>query len=145
MAADFLAQGTLPHETYLVPIPNTKCTIDSEHKPRTALLANAIATYLDNVEMTDILRWKESMESAHSGSGTRDPFLLIENLAAIEKVPQASIVLVDDVVTTGGHIKACARFLTDRGGKVLSAICAARTVQISQENPFTLHHEVLEY
>ena len=39
-------------------------------------------------------------------------------------VPQ--IVLVDDVIATGAHLRAAAAYLQDCGGRILMALCVGR-------------------
>jgi hypothetical protein len=45
-------------------------------------------------------------------------------------------VLVDDVVTSGGHLRACAAFLHNHGARVERAICAARSDHDPPDDPF---------
>jgi adenine/guanine phosphoribosyltransferase-like PRPP-binding protein len=47
---------------------------------------------------------------------------------SLSKLPQdnANVILVDDVLASGDHLRAAAAFLTDCGAHVIAAICAGR-------------------
>lgn len=88
----------------------------------------------------DVLRWIEPMPSAHQGDGPRDPATLYRNLRVIRKPRKADVyVLIDDVVTSSGHIRACAARVRQHGVPVKLAICAGQTVYNDlPENPFSM-------
>lgn len=121
----------------LVPLPNGSSTVDNGKVPRTAVLAESIAAKLNNAKVWDGLRWTKEMPSTHEG-GTRDPQKLYENLAVTKIPPKGTLVLVDDVFTTGGHIQAAVARLAEKKADCKRAISAGRTVLESQENPFEI-------
>ena len=53
------------------------------------------------------------------------------------------VVLVDDVLTLGGHLRACAAKLREEGADVLLGLCAARADQIPAKDPFAVRCEIL--
>ena len=77
--------------------------------------------------MWDRLRWKTIMTPSSQG-GTRDPQELYDNLVVTKEPPKGSLVLIDDVRTTGAHLLAAAGRLAEKGARVPLAVCAARTV-----------------
>lgn len=79
-----------------------------------------------------------------SQGGTRDPQELYDNLVVTEEIPNGGIVLIDDVRTTGAHLRAAAAKLAQKGGRVSMAVCAARTVLNQDQNPFSIMEEALE-
>ena len=69
------------------------------------------------------------MCAAHTGTGTREPQELYDNLClTVRQLPVdlPSIVLIDDVVATGAHLRAAAAYLVDCRETVLAAVCAGR-------------------
>jgi orotate phosphoribosyltransferase len=79
-----------------------------------------------------------------SQDGTRDPQELYENLVVTKDPPKGSLVLVDDVRTTGGHLLSAAARLVEKGGRVPLAVCAARTVWDQDQEPFSMLDEQLD-
>jgi len=132
----------IPHPLILVPIPNSSCTTTNGKVPRTTRLAKALAVQLRE-EVWDRLRWKTIMTPSSQG-GTRDPQELYDNLVVTKEPPKGSLVLIDDVRTTGAHLLAAAARLAEKGARVPLAVCAARTVWNQDEEPFSILDEQLE-
>lgn len=114
----------------LVPIPDAACDLHSTDPPRTLRLAEALASQIGpDAAALDLLRWVRPMPKAHAADGTRDPQLLYGRLRLRDRtwrIAGQRFVLVDDVLASGGHVRAAAAFLTDWGASVTHAICAAR-------------------
>jgi hypothetical protein len=126
--------GTL--KVALVPIPHSACT-QGVAAPRTLVLAEAIVERSGTAMVVDALRWTEPMVPAHRG-GPREPSLLYPKLwlppawTALDR----PYVLIDDVATSGGHVRACAARLKARGAKIPLAICGARAEQYFSGDPY---------
>jgi len=114
----------------LVAIPDSVCCLSSADPPPTLALADALAAAIGpEVVALDLLRWVRPMAKAHAADGTRDPQVLYGRLRLKDRLwPIAGqrLVLVDDVIATGGHLRAAAAFLSDCGAVVTHGICAAR-------------------
>ena len=112
----------------LVPIPDSSCTLGSSKAPRTLAMATALADRLPHQAMVaDILRWNDAQPSAHQAGGTRDPELLYSRLRlAGAPVTDRRSVLIDDVLSSGGHLQAAAAFLSRHGSDVAGGVCAGR-------------------
>jgi len=120
---DFLPVG-------LVPLPDAACDLAASRPPHTLALADALTSELGaDVATVDALRWARPMPKAHSADGSRDSQVLYGRLrvrGARRTLDGRRVVLVDDVVVTGAHLRAAAAFLTDCGAHVACAICAVR-------------------
>jgi hypothetical protein len=113
----------------LVPIPDSSCTMSTTHPPRTIKMALALLRCIESVDaiVADVLRWSEAMMPAHVGLGTRDPQDLFRRLRLRGPVPaDRRVMLIDDVIASGSHVRAAAAFLESAGATIVSAICAAR-------------------
>lgn len=113
-----------------VPVPNSACTTASHTKPRTLRLADAISRLIDGRTKTvDCLRWKKNLGSASKMGGPRDTDILYRNLRMkMGSLKRSSrVLLVDDVMTSGGHLRACARKVRESGAQVVLAVCGGRT------------------
>jgi hypothetical protein len=126
-----------------VPLPNSSCTKADKNKPRTALLAEAVASKLKNAQVWDGLRWTCVMTPTHQG-GTRNPQTLYDNLTVTSNPPKGTVILVDDVFTKGGHLQAAAaKLLFEKKAPCRFAVCAGRTVLESQNDPFLVVYDPL--
>lgn len=136
--------GGIP-PAYLIPVPN-KRAVGRDSLPRTKLLADRIARLArvpDNSR--DVLRWTHYLLSSREG-GSREPENLYPYLEVIS--PSLNVgfpaILIDDVMTTGGHLRACAAKLRENGNNVILALCAGRTVHEPEINPFEVKEQNLD-
>lgn len=130
----------------LVPIPCSNSLKGSPIKGPPWHLARALANRLGkSTGLVNLLQWTSYLGSARSGQGVRDPAVLEQHLSIDGPVPQSGgseVVLVDDVYTSGGHIRACVRRLRAAGAKVDVALAAGRTVDGSpNDDAFAEIHE----
>lgn len=139
MVADYLSANQMSGPYRFVPIPNHECTVSLGTAPDTIRLAEAIVRQVGGVAcVIDCLRWKEDLGSASSGEGPREPEILYPNLVLTQSIESAPHILVDDVLTTGGHVQACETMLAGHGASVQLAACAGRTVHVAEGEPFQL-------
>jgi hypothetical protein len=137
LANDVLKAELGTTEVVLVPVPNSDCT-RHDTPARTAKLAEAIAEKCD-AAVHDLLRWKIKMPSASHGGGNRRPEILYPQLRVLTGFPTLNrpYVLIDDVASTGGHIRACAAVLTRRVKvRVPLAIAGAQTAMEPVVDPY---------
>jgi adenine/guanine phosphoribosyltransferase-like PRPP-binding protein len=121
-----------------------------EHLSKVVPLAMALVAALPagTTTVRDVLRWARAMPSAHHAGGTRDPQELSDRLRLVlPKLPLdgTPIVLIDDVIASGGHLRAAAAFLRDSGADVIAAVCAGRAddVVANDVDPFMMRADVL--
>jgi len=133
-----------------VPVPDAACGVSAARAPRVLPLADALVRALapGRATVLDVLRWVKPMPTAHQAGGTRDPQELYGRLRlALPTLPQdgANVVLVDDVLASGGHLRAAAAFLNDCGANVIAAVCAGRAdhTEAGDIEPFKTRTDVL--
>lgn len=147
IVAEYLAAQPPEAPIFLVPVPGSKVDVHFAGAPRTAQLAQAIADAVnEGAFVADVLRQVATIPSANEEGGTRDAAALFANLVLTEDVDGLSVILVDDVLTSGGHMQACAAKLRAAGATVLMAIVAARSDKNQVPEPFAVRvEELVEY
>lgn len=127
----------------LCPIPDSECSSDCGRTPKTIKLAEILNQRLPRLEILDVLRFAKQMPKS-SQTNERDEEALFANMiCTIKKVPDAHIILLDDVCTTGSHAKAAARRLMKHGADHLSAMSVARTTLDEDDKLFGLRIDKL--
>lgn len=129
----------------LVPVPSHDTVLGTTTPSGAAKLATSIMNHIGapKAAVLDILRWDREMTPSHAG-GEREARLLYPHLRTLPfAMQQAAYVLVDDVHTSGGHLRACAGALVASGIQPVLAICAGRTVQEPVADPFSIPEEEL--
>lgn len=123
---------------YAVPVPGSQCVaFDTDVKGRR--LCDAIAAHRAGIVTEEAFHWSEAMVPAHKG-GPRRKAELVPMLRFWTKMPKdRPVILVDDVATLHGHMKACAEILRDHGHDVMLALAGAQTVH---ERP---HHSMFDF
>jgi predicted amidophosphoribosyltransferase len=150
-AMDWFAEWAAGHVNSLgtgpkiiVPIPSSKTIVTSADDFRTAIIAAKVAGLCPNTVACPNLRFDQVMASSSEEGGTRDAYELYERLRLIGDLPAGQVVLLDDVLTGGGHMKASAWTIRDVGREVQHALCCGRTIDTQLPDPFTVEPEIIE-
>lgn len=127
----------------LIPIPGHDTLVTSTTPCRASRIAITIQLRLPSSQVVDVLRWDQTMTPSHK-QGPRDPAHLYPHLKAL-RLPACArrVVIVDDVVTKGGHLQACAAVLRKLGLDPLAAITVGRTTLEQLADPFQVPLEDL--
>jgi hypothetical protein len=131
----------------VVPVPNSRCHVGCERPPRTFEQAAALASEVGlTLIVVDALRWAEPLPSASLGGGLREAEYLFDRLRVVQELPAVELpyLLLDDVMTSGGHLRACAAMLREWGASVDLAVVAGRACRTQMAEPFGLRVEVLK-
>lgn len=108
-------------------------------------MANAVAKVDPKIAAVgNFLRYRQKQPKSHSEGGTRDPNRIEPALECKITDTSRPIVLVDDVMTTGGHLKAAARLLRRHGVTVEHVIVAGRTVWEVVPDPYIVEPADIE-
>jgi hypothetical protein len=140
IAVNYLKKRRIQGPFLIVPVPNSGCVASSAAKPQTKKLAKAVCDVLkDGSSILDCLRWKKDLGSASKNRGPRDPAILYRNSVILEDQLQCvdkklKVLLVDDVTTTGGHLRACVAKLLSKQLKTELTLSGGKTIY-DQENP----------
>lgn len=116
----------------LVPIPNSHCTSPRQDNFRTLRLARAMGKSA-GADVCAALVFKEPQTPSSKG-GSRSP-VFIERAMNLIAAPKHPAVLVDDVYTTGAHMRAACWKLSSAGVEVVGAITFGRSTKAPRENP----------
>lgn len=128
----------------LVPVPSSKTVAASPETFRTMQIANAIAERVPNSLVLSTLRFIEAKPSSREDGGSRDPKILYPNLTLIKAIPLGKIILVDDVMTSGGHFIAAAWKLADRLKLADLALACGRSMDNRLDDPWSVPPEEID-
>lgn len=123
---------------HLVPVPNTEALADVETYRTLKLAEEAFKGTKYETWVLDGLRWNKQRQKGHEG-GSRKREELLPLLDAKPVVEGKNIVLVDEIVTTGGNLLACQDRLVTAGAKVIGAVVCGRAVYNLEDQPFGAH------
>jgi len=141
-AAQIDALGTRPK--VLLPIPSSKTIANSPETYRTFMLAEAIAKRVKSCTISSALRFVEARPSSREEGGSRDPKVLYPNMTLIKTLPVGQIVLIDDVMTSGGHLIASSWKLADKNRSPALALACGRSIDVQLDDPFSVPAEEVD-
>ncbi len=140
LAALVLSTRGLRWPVVLVPVPSSDCYLGGPSAPSTLRLASAIADRMRACVVVDALRWKKRARPSHC-MGIRNPSWLYNNLELTSPLPDGTLVVVDDVFTTGSHVVAAAARISTEVNQCRHAVCAGRTVWMHHGRVFAIFQD----
>jgi predicted amidophosphoribosyltransferase len=120
---------------YLVPVPNTEALISVSNYQTLTMVREAFHGTDLQRDAIDALRWNTKRKKAQEG-GSRKREDLLPLLDVVSTVKGKNIILIDEIVTTGGNLLACQDRLVAAGAKVAAAITCGRSVYDLKDPPF---------
>lgn len=116
----------------LVPAVTSKSRTDPDFDDRLIRVCSMVANRFPNVDSVEMLSMRQTMEPAHTGSGTRNADTLLSNIVVDRSVAigdYACVLVFDDVISSGAHFKACERAIRAAygSGVVVEGVFWART------------------
>lgn len=107
-------------------------------------IAEAIQAKNPAFVSTPVLYFDEPLQKSAGGGGTRNAGVIQAHLRMANCQLLQSVVLLDDVCTSGGHLKAAAQYLAQHGIEVQDAFVIGRTAWDQPDNMFTVQVEELQ-
>tara|TARA_R110002124_G_scaffold231235_5_gene396512 strand:- start:3227 stop:3904 length:678 start_codon:yes stop_codon:yes gene_type:complete len=118
----------------IVPVPGSSYT-EIGQKFTGQRMADAIQAKFPAFVSRPYVTFNEPVQKAAEG-GPRNPNDLTPLMNLGQEIPDGPVVVIDDVCSTKGHIKAVSRILRAAGREVSGVVCLAQTVQAKPEKIF---------
>jgi phosphoribosylpyrophosphate synthetase len=146
-----LEKEDVASDTLLIPVPSKDGQLTAKHGYRTlGMLAESLREQKFRGRIHDGLRWTKLLPRAHEGGGHRNRSYWKQFLRVRGDVEGRKVVLIDDVLSTGGTMLAAKEVLEEAGAQVLFAVTCGKTVYDFNAKPFKrqiveLENELREY
>ncbi len=144
-----LKEEEAPDDVLLVPIPSKDALSAARTYRSLTMLQEAMRGKKYERRVSDALRWTEQLAKAHEG-GDRSRDFLKDRLKQRVDVKNKSVVLLDDLISTGSSMLAARDVLEECGALVLGGITCGKTIYDFDTKPFgmqsfTFENEIHEY
>jgi pyrimidine operon attenuation protein/uracil phosphoribosyltransferase len=127
----------------IIPIPSSShtdpCATFTGRK-----LAEAVKQKIPTLEVRSDLYFAQAMPKSAQGGG-RNPNTILGNLRSRDLSDVETAILIDDVYTSGAHIKAATRYLRNKGIEVEHAFVVARTAWEKPNSMFSVESETVHF
>lgn len=127
----------------VIPIPSSS-HVDPNGMFTGRRIAEAIQEKNSTFVSTPVLYFDEPLPKSAGGGGTRNADLIKSHLRMISCHLPPTVVLLDDVCTSGGHLKAAARFFLEIGVHVQDAFVVGRTAWDKPSSMFLVETEEVQ-
>lgn len=119
-----------PNRLAIVPAVTSRRKDDADYDDRLVKVCSLASASLPNVDCWDIFDLVASVPSASGEGGTRNPNAIASNILIAQRFDADRydhVLLIDDVITTGAHFKACQKIIYSAFGKKAFGVFWART------------------
>ena len=121
------------NDVIFVPIPGSKAKADPDHDDRMLRILQCLSPRFVVLDLIETVSSRQANHSVTTGRLNTDELFatlrIVPQMPSFEMPPNADIVLVDDVLTTGASFSACKRKLVERWPHVrVVGIFIARTI-----------------
>jgi hypothetical protein len=127
----------------LMPVPSKDGLIGIPEFRALTMVQESVAATLNNWRISSSLRFNQALPPAHAG-GPRGRMALKPYLTIAEAMPAGPIILVDDIVTSGGSLLASYDVLAAVGRAPTAAIVCGHTVSDSLLSAFGHHQKHID-
>jgi hypothetical protein len=128
----------IDEEVDVVPIPGSEMAVGAPGSFRIVDLATKfVSGYGAKANLVSAIRWDAPRKKAHQSHDLRSPDLFQPHMRLAEK-PTRSVLLFDDVMTSGSQMVAAARFLRENGYELAAGCVVARATK-------TQHDKMIEW
>jgi adenine/guanine phosphoribosyltransferase-like PRPP-binding protein len=122
-------------EVDLVPVPSKDGIIGAADFRTSRMLEESLVSTTFKGKSLKALYWSKELDKAHQGGSRRRDFLK-EHLTTDIELKGRKIVLMDDLLSTGGSLLASKDFLENQGATVLGAVTCGKTIYDFKTKPF---------
>lgn len=126
---DRKCRSILALDPVFVPVPSKDGIVGTENFRSLEMLRESLKSY-PNYRICPAIRFKQSLQSAFSG-GPRGRGALLPYMEIVCEIPQGAIILVDDIVTSGGSLMDSFELLARVNRTPYAAIVCGRTMNDS--------------
>lgn len=127
----------LEHRPIFVPVPSTQ-VVEEQPLPEVWPAHDLIMEIVGGARLHAVIRFADPPPQRASKGGPRNWSLLKRCLCPSDTLPDTarSAVIVDDVISTGGHMQAVAMVLMEAGIEEVGGICVGATVSEPVYDPW---------
>lgn len=133
--ADRIVNEGMGNDPLLIPIPSKDGVIGNDGFRTFNMLTESMAGTQFSQSAYGGLHWTHQLPKAHEG-GTRRRETLKQFLHVDPAVAGRDVILIDDLLSTGGSLLAAKDRLQEVGANVLGAVTCGRTIYDFQTKPF---------
>ncbi|MBP2611444.1 phosphoribosyltransferase [Agrobacterium pusense] len=130
-----LKKDDVDHDVLLIPVPSKDALVGAGSYRSLEMLEEAMENRDFKSCVTDGIRWTKKLAKSHEG-GHHNRDYWKPHLDVIIGVDGKDVILVDDVLSTGGTMLAAKEALEEAGANVLFAIACGKTVYDFELKPF---------